>query len=378
MNTKTIAHLADLHFDVDHLEDALTCFTAAITAAVERRCDAMILAGDIWDREIRVDERSPLMPVVRLIRDVADHMPVIIVKGNHDRPGSLGIFEQLDALKMIRVFETPGQVLLGGIVFSCLPYPNKAFLLAQANGSQDETDVKANNALRGIIAGFAAGRQGYFGQANAVSENAPHILVYHGNVTGGAVESGQILLGGDVMIGAADLEASGADYVALGHLHAWQKLGTRCYYPGSLYHCNFGETESKYMNIVRVSRGAHEVEKVRLPSRPRVTVDVTPDSLRESAPMDDYEDMHLRVRVRMTEEEAASFDEQLAANTYRGIASLKVEKIITPRERIRCEQITEAQQLRDKVLAWGESVGEQITDDVLEFADVLETEVQHG
>jgi exonuclease SbcD len=371
MNTKTIAHLADLHFDVDHLEDALRCFTAAIMAAVERRCDAMVLAGDVWDREIRVDERSPLMPVVRLIRDVADHMPVIIVKGNHDRPGSLGLFSQLKAEHPIFVAEAPTSIGCAGISWSLLPYPNKAFLLAQANGSQEETDVKANNALRGIIAGFAAEHANY-------GPDTPHVLVYHGNVTGGAVESGQILLGGDVMIGAADLEASGADYVALGHLHAWQKLGTRCYYPGSLYHCNFGEVEDKYMNIVRVSRGAHEVEKVRLPSRPRVTVDVTPESLRESMPMDDYEDMHLRVRVRMTEEEAASFDEQLAANTYQGIASLKVEKIITPRERVRCEAITEAQQLRDKVLAWGESVGEQITDDVLECADVLETEVQHG
>lgn len=371
MTHKTIAHLADLHFDVDHLEDALTCFTAAITAAVERRCDAMILAGDIWDREIRVDERSPLMPVVRLIRDVADHMPVIIVKGNHDRPGSLGIFAELKATHPIFVAEAPETRCIGGVVYSCLPYPNKAFLLAQANGSQEETDVKANNALRRIIAGFAAEHANY-------GPDTPHVLVYHGNVTGGAVESGQILLGGDVMIGAADLEASGADYVALGHLHAWQKLGTRCYYPGSLYHCNFGETEDKYLNITRVWRGGHEVERVKLPSRPRITVDGTVEDLLQELDFSFTDDAHVRVRIRLNEEEAAAFDEMQISALFRNAASLKVEKIITPRERVRCEQITEAQQLRDKVRAWGESVGETITDDVLEFADVLETEVQHG
>lgn len=371
MNTKTIAHLADLHFDTDHLEDALTCFIAAINAAVERKCDAMVLAGDIWDREIRVDERSPLMPVVRLIRDVADHMPVIIVKGNHDRPGSLGIFSELKAKHPIIVAETPQSFELGGVFWSLLPYPNKAFLLAHANGSQEETDVKANTALRGIVAGFAAEYAGY-------GAEIPHVLAYHGNVTGGAVESGQILLGGDVMIGAADLEASGADYVALGHLHAWQQLGTCCYYPGSLYHCNFGETESKYMNIVRVSRGAHEVEKVKLPSRPRITVDGTVEDLLQELDYSFTDDAHVRVRIRLNEEEAAAFDEMQITALFRNAASLKVEKIITPRERIRCEQITEAQQLRDKVRAWGESVGETITDDVLEFADVLETEVQHG
>ncbi len=371
MNAKTIAHLADLHFDVDHLEDSLTCFTAAITAAVEHRCDAMVLAGDIWDREIRVDERSPLMPVVRLIRDVADHMPVIVVRGNHDRPGSLAIFSQLKAEHPIFVAETPTSIGCAGISWSLLPYPNKAFLLAQANGSQEETDVKANNALRGIIAGFAAEHAEY-------GPDIPHVLVYHGNVTGGAVESGQILLGGDVMIGAADLEASGADYVALGHLHAWQQLGTRCYYPGSLYHCNFGEVESKYMNVVKVWRGGHEVEKVQLPSRPRITVDTTFAELQTMEAITDYLDAHLRVRIRMTEEEAQSFDEQQVWNTFVGFQSLKVEKIAVPRERVRCEAITEAQQLRDKVAAWGESIGEQITDDVLECADALEQEVQHG
>lgn len=367
--TRKIAHLADLHFDVDHLEDSITCFAAAITAAAERHCDAMILAGDIWDREIRVDERSPLMPVVRLVRDVANRMPVVIVKGNHDRPGSLAIFSQLQAKHPIIVAESPITQYVNGIVFSCLPYPNKAFLLAQTNGSQDDTDLRANDALRGIIAGFAA-------ECARINEFAdPHILVYHGNVTGGMIESGQVLLGGDVMIGAADLEASGADYVALGHLHAWQKLGTRCYYPGSLYHCNFGETEDKYMNIVNVDRGGHEVERVKLPSRPRITVDHTPETIRETAPCDDFADTHLRVRVRLTEEESKTFDEQAVFNLYPGIESIKVEKIVIPRERVRCEQITEAIQLREKVVAWAESVGEAVDETVLEYADELETEV---
>jgi hypothetical protein len=132
------------------------------------------------------------------------------------------------------------------------------------------------------------------------------------------------------------------------------------------------------MNVYRVWRGGHELEQVQLPSRPRNTVDHTPETIRESMPIDVFADTHLRVRMRMTEEEAQTFDEQTVLNTFPGVASIKVEKIIAPRERIRCEAITEALQLRDKVLAWGETVGEKIDHDTLEYADALETEVHHG
>lgn len=359
---KRIAHLADLHFDIDHREDALNCFEFAVSHAIHYECEALVIAGDIWDRSIQVDDRSPFTPVFQCVRQASQFMPVIIIAGNHDRPGSLAPFVFAEAEHPVRVItQGPEAFILSGILFSCLPWPTKAYLLSRMNGSQDETDLIAGDAIRQIMTGFAA----YHADQNLL----PHLLVAHLNVTGSETESGQVMLGGDVMVSASDLEMSGADYVALGHIHKRQMLGAKCWYPGSLYHCNFGELEPKYMHIVDVWPGGYEIDEIRLPSRPKVVID-DPDF----SDFDILKDADVKLRVRLTEEELRTFDESERSAFLRelGAHSVTIERIVIPRERVRCEIITEATTLRDKVTAWGETVGETIQESALQKADELE------
>ncbi len=153
---RRIAHLADLHFDVEHLDDALASFRFAGQAAIDRGCSALVLAGDIWDRGISVSEKSPLNPVADEICAVAEYMPVVILKGNHDPAGSLDILARLATHYPVIVASTPRVECINGIHFSLMPYPYKSWLLAQSTGSQDETDLIASDALRAIVRGFAA------------------------------------------------------------------------------------------------------------------------------------------------------------------------------------------------------------------------------
>ena len=362
--SKKIAHLADLHFDIQHLDDALNSFNFAINEAVDQQCDATVLAGDIWDRSITADDKSPFNQVVDAVQRLSLEMPVVVVYGNHDRPGSLTIFERIGITHRITVASSPEKIVINGIVFSLFPYPTKAFLLSQRNESQDETDLIAGDAMRKILAGFAA--------TSAERKDCPHVLVFHGNVTGCKVESGQTVLGGDVMVSASDLEMSGADYVALGHIHAAQRMGNKCFYPGSLYHCDFGELEPKYMNVVEVWSGGFEVEQVRLPSRQKIVLEHLKYFSDTAWAIEIARNKDVKVRVRLSEEEARTFDDS-ALSPLRDVAhSLFVERIITPRERIRCEAIADVTRLRDKVLAWGESVNLNISESVKEKADELE------
>jgi exonuclease SbcD len=339
----------------------------------------MVLAGDIWDRGIAVDERSPLMPVVRLIRGLAEHMPVIIVKGNHDRPGSLDIFSEIKAKHDITVAEKPMLVYEAGIAWMLMPYPTKAYLMSQTDLSQEDGDRIASGLVEQVVRGLAA---------ELHESKNPRVLVFHGNVTGAQTESGQTMLGGDIMVSAAALEsASGAEYVALGHIHKRQQIG-RCYYPGSLYHCNFGELEPKSMNIVtihdvKVPGSATEpivtVESVPLPSRPKVMLECVwhGDMIEFSSEgIASCDGADVKARVRMTEEQAATFDEGEVRELYMdaGAHSVRVERIIIPRERVRSEAVAGAQKLRDKVSAWGASIGEEIPVGVLEKADAVEME----
>lgn len=355
-----IAHIADLHLCTEQRQESLEALDFAIRTAINAGCDALVIAGDVWDRAVSVDDKSAFTAAMESLQLAAGRMPVLLVYGNHDRPGSLEPFEIMGGTTTfpIRVFDRPMTVNLAGMAFSMLPYPQKSRIASWVQGGQEASDETASDMLRAICRGFAAQNEG----------DLPHVLVYHGNVTGCIVESGQTLLGGDVMIGAADLEASGADYVALGHIHGRQMLGTRCWYPGSTYHTDFGEIGPRWMHIVDVGRGWHEVHPVEMPSRPKITVDGL-----DGLDIEALRDADVKLRVRMTAEEAATWDEEWATEYLRIIThSLRVERIIVPRERIRAAEVTEARSLRDKVAAWGAAVSEEIPAGVLEKADEIE------
>jgi DNA repair exonuclease SbcCD nuclease subunit len=367
-----IAHIADLHLDAAKPE-SIAALEFALDRALEQKARALVIAGDVWERGVSVDDKSVFTPALALIGEAARHMPVIGVYGNHDRAGSLEPFDLIQSRHRVLFAARPQSYYEADadVMFHLLPYPQKSRIASWVDGSQDDSDVAAGDALRRIVQGFAAD--------DATRPDAmPRVLVYHGNVTGCKVESGQVMLGGDVMIGAADLEASGADYVALGHIHGRQMLGTRSWYPGSTYHCNYGETEQKYMHLVHVWRGGCEVEAVRMPSRRKVTVVMDLDDQQGYAgPDESYhcEGADVKLRVRMTEEQAATFDALALISSFQDFAhphAVFIERIIIPRERVRCETITDAQALRDKVAAWGGAVGEEIPAGVLDKADEVE------
>ena len=270
MTRKRIAHIADLHVDANP-EVSLRCLEFAYAAALASGVDAVVIAGDVWHRGIYADDRSPLVRTLAMTRELSAQVPVVIIKGNsHDMPGSLDVFREIaDEKHRIYVATEPNMVYTGGIGFALLPYPDKAHLMNWATSSdQDETDRTAEDAIRMICGGFAAEFEMF-----PASETCPRVLVFHGNVRGCSVDSGQVLLGGDVLVGADDLESSTADYVAMGHIHKRQQMGTRCHYSGSIHHVSHGETGPRVMLLVDVWRGGYEiVDEIKLPSRAKVTV----------------------------------------------------------------------------------------------------------
>lgn len=375
--TRIIAHTGDLHFQVAQLDDALACFRVVIDTAIDRRCDALVIPGDIWERETLVNESSPLMPVVRMIRVAAHSMAVVMCYGNHDKPGSLEIFkDEID----VHVFDRPGSKSANGIYFSAIPYPSKSFMLSTVTAGQDASDEMANEALRNIAAGFAAE---YASDASMFRMKAetPHVLLYHGGARGGSVESGQTMYGGDVMIGAQELEASGADYVAMAHYHKAQKMGDRCYFPGSLYHKNYGEVAQKYFNIVKVWRGGHEVEMIPLPSRPRILLQTTYEKPRvyvtpEGQDMPDVSGANVRVRVSMTAEQRRIYDRDEIIAEFPTAHSVKPEPIVRPTSRAALSGVEKAKSLRDKVRVWATSTKADVDEETLAIADEIEREVE--
>jgi len=237
-------HLADLHFgkslhgvsllengDQDHWVDSF------LAQAGELRPDAVVIAGDVYDRSAPSGEAVALLS--RMLTGLSEEkVPVLLVAGNHDSAQRLAFAGPLLAKQGVHVSrplfgsEKLEKVTLedafGPVTFWLMPYVYPA-LISQALG--DESLREYDGAVRALLA-----RQGVdFGERN--------VLVAHQNVTAGGTEvergGSETAVGG---VGQIDYRVfDGFDYVALGHIHAAYPVGRETVrYAGSplCYHFN--------------------------------------------------------------------------------------------------------------------------------------------
>lgn len=362
-----IAHIGDTHFKSDRIDESLRCFNFAVDKAIERGCETVVIPGDIWDKALLADEESGFTKVVEAMLSASRRLNILMCYGNHDKPGSLDVFRVMG----VRVYSYPAGEEVGGVWYSALPYPTKQFLVTTVSGDQDETDAAVVRGLQSILTGLGAKRAEH-------APRLPHVLLFHGNVLGSVTESGQIMYGGDVMVNIADLDLANCDYGAMNHIHKAQSFG-KYYYAGSVYHKDFGELDEKFFNIVDVEVGKCNVEKTILPTTPMAVVRMTYND-NEWVVHDADLASHLRlidmsadikVKYKVTPEQAPLVDEEKIKAMYPR-AKVKCEREVVQGERVRCAEIAEKKNLRDKVVAWGEASGESVGEGVLLKADEIE------
>jgi exonuclease SbcD len=224
--------------------------------------------------------------------------------------------------------------------------------------------------LRAILADFGA---------KAADSPRPHILMGHFTVAGSETSTGQVLMGGEIILSPADIALANADYVAMGHIHKQQKLEPNIYYAGSPYHLNFGELEEKGFNIVTFddNGGLVDVEFIKNPhARPRQTIDARWDAEKQGWDLSENPHPGADVRIRLYAPTHEFSDDTIsqveAAALEAGINSVKIEKIPTPENRIRAAELSSARSLRDKLLEYGKVKEIEIPETALLKADQIE------
>jgi exonuclease SbcD len=252
------AHLTeDQAFVLDGLHDLLK----------ETQCDALVIAGDVFDRAVPPIEAITLFDefLNRVLLDLK--IPVILIAGNHDSPERLGFASRL--LRQHKLFvsgslrqSTP--VILsdnhGEVTFTCIPYAEPAFVRShfQAEAVNDHHTAMDACLSSDVILVPNAGRR---------------VLVAHAFVVGSEeCESERPLtVGGTGMVHSSIFDQF--HYVALGHLHRPQVSGAgRIHYSGSLLQYSFSEiSHTKSVNIVDMDAGGEvKVERVSLTPRRRL------------------------------------------------------------------------------------------------------------
>ena len=407
----TIVHASDIHFDPRSPAPALESLRALHQHLADRPVDLVTVAGDLFDRPSRAIDRDSYSELMEAIRNLREHAPILCCYGtpSHEPRGSLAPFElmvgrhpfvAIEPERAGRVYGVtagkriielaPEQVATAHLLadpcvglVSGLPEAHRGWLQARREAEGiGRTTEEAIDALRAMLIGIGAACEG---------RQIPHVHVQHGEVVGAEMASGQVLAPGGIAVGGKDLQLTGADYVALGHIHLDQPIPglppSAGGYSGSAYPTDWGETDAKSYRRVTLGVGQPtQIEHVPWPHRPRAKHVMRWAAgllLPEDRPKVDLSlgptevDVWAAISHPANDRPDRDFVQQEAARevaSYDGhVARLTLDP--EPVERVRVPDLTDEMSWREKVETWRRATDAPLVSDrVNECIDQLEAE----
>lgn len=270
-------HLGRVYHGVSLLEDQAHVLRQFVRIAADTRPDAILLAGDIYDRSVPPAEAVRLLDLVlsELVLDL--RIPVVMIAGNHDGPDRLAFGSGLLRRAGLTVrgpleMDAPPLVLRdahGEVAVHALPYAEPVVVRSALAGLQNGGGEDGEGACP--IDSHQAALAVQLQAARATQpQGARSVVVAHAFVLGGGESESErpLSVGGSGAVDAALFD--GFDYVALGHLHRPQQVGpARIQYSGSLLKYSFSEADHvKSVNLVELdAAGACAVERIALAPR---------------------------------------------------------------------------------------------------------------
>ena len=282
-------HIGDLHFgkmlhQIPLVEADQPFWVDSFLRAVdEHQPDAVVIAGDVYDRKVPSPEAMKLFD--HLLTELAKReKQVFVVPGNHDSSVRLshvgellaahGIFIAGELQKQIMHRTIPLKPVpgsgssamsaahpdpAGNVTFWLMPY-----LYPKAVSDRkvlDREDLSTyDEAARALLS------------VQEMNEADVNVLVAHQNVLAGGVapehSESETIIGG---LGEIDASAFDAfDYVALGHIHNAQRIGRETVrYCGCPLYYDFSEVNrDKSLTLVTIhAKDDIQVERVEIPQR---------------------------------------------------------------------------------------------------------------
>jgi exonuclease SbcD len=274
-------HLGRILHGVHLTDDQAHALDQVITLLGDLQPDAVVLAGDVFDRAV------PPAEAVRLFADTARRivvdlgLPFIVIAGNHDDPVRLAAHDALLREQGLHIVgpcvDPPPHVDVGDTRFHAIPFADVP-VMRQVCGDEAITDHAE-----------AIGRLLDSCDHDPTRAN---VAIAHTVVAGAeACDSERDLhIGGSGSVPTDRFDRF--DYVALGHLHRPQACGhDRLRYSGSLLKYSISEAgHRKGVGLVDVAPG-RPASYQHLPIRPRRDVRVirtTPEALPTLPTTDDY------------------------------------------------------------------------------------------
>lgn len=286
-------HLSDLHIGLklmnrDLREDQEYILKQVVTTAKEQKPDAIVIAGDIYDKAVPSAEAVEVFD--HFLRDLSEAVPetvIMMISGNHDSAPRVDCFRSVLSRQNIYMIGNPPKketdyiekVTLkdeyGNVNFYLLPFV-KPSMVKQVVG----TDENGNNLSYDATVHKLIEREN-------IDRNERNVLVSHqfylpvGKIADEIerMESEIRTVGNIDEVCADVLEVF--DYAALGHIHKPMKVGSEVYrYCGTPLACSVSEAEQS-KGILMVELGSTDIEVSVLPLIPLRKVRIIEGELEE-------------------------------------------------------------------------------------------------
>lgn len=253
-----LLHFSDLHLGVETygtldpatgLSSRVLDFLCALDAIVERaiaeRVDAVLFAGDAFKNR----DPSPTIQrefARRIGRLAAADIPIVLLVGNHDLPN---VALRAAPTEIYQILNVPGVYVCrdidlltiptrsGPLQVLALPWVTRSLFLA-SDGFRELAEIDLDRAIAQAVSTSVEEL------AARLDPALPAVLLGHLSLQGASLGFEQsIMLGRDVTVGRDELHVNAFDYVALGHIHKHQVVGTNppAVYAGSPERIDFGE-----------------------------------------------------------------------------------------------------------------------------------------
>ncbi len=266
--------------------DEFSQFLDWLITVIEKECiDVLLIAGDIFDTSTPSNRAQELYYrfLCRVSTSCCHH--VVVIAGNHDSPSFLNAPKELLRALNVHVTgavtEAPGDevlVLCNGerpeVIVCAVPYlRDKDIRTVEPGESIDDKNVKLSKGLKNhydTVCAIAMEKRLMLEEAGY--RGIPLIAMGHLFTSGGKTIEGdgvrELYVGSLAHIGQ-DAFPSSIDYLALGHLHVPQRVGTveRIRYCGSPIPMGYGEADQRKQVVLVAFDGSIPIIRgVQVPS----------------------------------------------------------------------------------------------------------------
>ena len=245
-----LIHLSDLHIgkrvnEVSMLEDQSHILDQILDITRQEQPDAVLIAGDVYDKTVPSAEAVSLLDSF-FSRLVKLGVPVLVISGNHDSAERLAFGGELltgAGLYLSPVYDGHLRKVtledeFGPVDFWLMPFLKPGHV---RRFYPEETIETYTDALRVALSHTDR------------DESRRNVLLTHQFVTGAAIcESEELSVGGSDNVDVTVFD--GFDYVALGHIHGPQNIGSpRVRYCGTPLKYSFSEANHhKSVTVVQL------------------------------------------------------------------------------------------------------------------------------